>query len=94
MNAPAAPPPVRLEHISAGYGDRLALDDVDLTIEPGSLLAVIGPNGAGKSTLLKVMAGLLPIRSGRASILGTPRDAPRGAWPTFHRPRPSTGTSR
>jgi manganese/iron transport system ATP-binding protein len=63
---------IRLEDVSAGYGDRIALDDVDLTIRRGSLLAIIGPNGAGKSTLLKVIAGLLPIRSGEASVLGGP----------------------
>lgn len=61
---------VRLEGVSAGYGDRLALEDVSLTIPAGSLLAVIGPNGAGKSTLLKTMAGLLQPRSGRIEVLG------------------------
>ena len=65
-------PTVRLQDVSAGYGDRIALDDVDLTIEQGALLAIVGPNGAGKSTLLKVLAGLLPIRSGRAEVLGGP----------------------
>lgn len=61
---------VRLSHVSAGYGDRIALEDVDLAIARGSLLAIIGPNGAGKSTLLKVLAGLLPIRGGTADVLG------------------------
>jgi len=66
----AQPVAVRLVGVSAGYGDRLALEDVTLTIPAGSLLAVIGPNGAGKSTLLKTMAGLLPNRSGTVEILG------------------------
>jgi ABC-type Mn2+/Zn2+ transport system ATPase subunit len=61
---------VRLIGVSAGYGDRLALENVTLTIPAGSLLAVIGPNGAGKSTLLKTMAGLLPTRAGTVEILG------------------------
>jgi ABC-type Mn2+/Zn2+ transport system ATPase subunit len=61
---------VRLVGVSAGYGDRLALENVTLAIPAGSLLAVIGPNGAGKSTLLKTMAGLLPTRSGTIEILG------------------------
>jgi len=61
---------VRLEGVRAGYGDRVALEAVDLTIPVGSLLAVIGPNGAGKSTLLKVIAGLLPARSGTVEVLG------------------------
>ena len=68
--APDRPAAVRLTNVSAGYGDRLALESVDLTIPAGSLLAVIGPNGAGKSTLLKTIAGLLPARSGTVEVLG------------------------
>ncbi len=63
---------VRLDDVSAGYGDRIALDDVHLSIRHGSLLAIIGPNGAGKSTLLKVIAGLLPARSGTVEVLDGP----------------------
>ena len=55
----APTPAVRLRDVTAGYGDRVALADVDLDVPTGSLLAVIGPNGAGKSTLLKIIAGLL-----------------------------------
>ncbi len=58
--------------VTAGYGVRVALDEVDLEISTGSLLAVIGPNGAGKSTLLKVIAGLLPPFSGTIEVLGGP----------------------
>src|SRR6516162_523281 len=61
---------VRLTGIRAGYGDRLALDDVTLTIATGSMTAVVGPNGGGKSTLLKVIAGLLQPWSGTAEVLG------------------------
>ena len=63
---------VRLTDVTAGYGDRLALEGVSLAIPAGTLLAVIGPNGAGKSTLLKTMAGLLRPRSGTVEILGSP----------------------
>jgi ABC-type Mn2+/Zn2+ transport system ATPase subunit len=63
---------VWLADISAGYGDRVALEDVNLAVEAGSLLAVVGPNGAGKSTLLKLMAGLLKPWSGRVEVLGHP----------------------
>lgn len=68
--AGAAAPAIRLRGVSAGYGDRLALDGIDLDVPTGSLLAVIGPNGAGKSTLLKVIAGLLEPRSGTIEVLG------------------------
>jgi ABC-type Mn2+/Zn2+ transport system ATPase subunit len=63
---------VWLSDVSAGYGDRPALERIDLAIEAGSLLAVVGPNGAGKSTLLKVIAGLLQPWSGRVEVLGHP----------------------
>lgn len=63
---------VWLSDVSAGYGDRVAVEHIDLAVEAGSLLAVVGPNGAGKSTLLKLMAGLLKPWSGRIEVLGHP----------------------
>lgn len=73
---------VRLSAVFAGYGDRVALANVDLSIPTGSLLAVIGPNGAGKSTLLKAIAGLLEPFSGTVEVLGGPpgREARRIAY--------------
>lgn len=73
---------VWLKDVTAGYGDRIALEDVDLAVEAGTLLAVVGPNGAGKSTLLKLMAGLLRPWSGRVEILGEPpgRESHRVAY--------------
>ena len=73
---------VWLSDVSAGYGDRTALEHVTIAVEPGSLLAVVGPNGAGKSTLLKLMAGLAQPWSGRIQILGAPagREARRVAY--------------
>ena len=61
-----------LSDVTVGYGDRVALEDVSLAIEAGSLLAVVGPNGAGKSTLLKLMAGLIRPWRGRIELLGHP----------------------
>ena len=73
---------VWLSDVSAGYGDRTALEHVTVAVEPGSLLAVVGPNGAGKSTLLKLMAGLVVPWTGRVQILGGPpgREARRVAY--------------
>jgi ABC-type Mn2+/Zn2+ transport system ATPase subunit len=68
----AIEPSVVIEGVTAGYGRRIALSDVTLTVASGSLLAVIGPNGAGKSTLLKLIAGLIRPTSGRLSVLGGP----------------------
>jgi ABC-type Mn2+/Zn2+ transport system ATPase subunit len=63
---------VWLSDVTAGYDDRVALEQIDLAIEAGTLLAVVGPNGAGKSTLLKIMAGLLRPWTGRVEVLGHP----------------------
>jgi ABC-type Mn2+/Zn2+ transport system ATPase subunit len=73
---------VWLSDVTAGYGERVALEHVTVAVEPGSLLAVVGPNGAGKSTLLKLMAGLARPWSGRIQVLGGPpgREARRVAY--------------
>ncbi len=63
---------IRLAGIRAGYGGRVALEDVSLSIATGSMTAVVGPNGGGKSTLLKVMAGLLQPWAGTTEVLGAP----------------------
>jgi ABC-type Mn2+/Zn2+ transport system ATPase subunit len=63
---------VWLSDVTVGYGDRVALENVNLAVEAGSLLAVVGPNGAGKSTLLKLMAGLIRPWHGRVEVLGHP----------------------
>ncbi|MGH9136472.1 MAG: ATP-binding cassette domain-containing protein, partial [Acidimicrobiales bacterium] len=62
--------------VQASIGD-LRLD-VDLSVEPGELVAVLGPNGAGKSTLLRCIAGLLPIDGGRVTVDGAVLDDPAG----------------
>ncbi|SDH22320.1 iron complex transport system ATP-binding protein [Lentzea fradiae] len=63
---------VRLEasSLSVGYGERLVVDSLDLSIIGGSVTAVIGPNGCGKSTLLKALGRLLPARSGAVLLDG------------------------
>ena len=63
---------VRFRDVTVAYGDRVALDDVDLEVQAGALLAVIGPNGAGKSTLLKTIAGLITPVTGTIEVLGAP----------------------
>jgi ABC-type Mn2+/Zn2+ transport system ATPase subunit len=66
------PSAVRLVHVDAGYGDRIALEDMNLEIPVGALVAIVGPNGGGKSTLLKLIAGLLRPWSGTVEVLGAP----------------------
>jgi len=61
---------VRLRSVVALAGLYPLLAGVDLDVGPGQILAVKGPNGAGKTSLLRVMAGLLPVAAGEATVLG------------------------
>jgi len=56
--------------ISKAFGPTRALDNVDLQVESGTVLALLGPNGAGKTTLVRVLATLLRPDSGWAKIAG------------------------
>jgi ABC-2 type transport system ATP-binding protein len=61
---------IEVEHVSKRFGATLALDDVSLEVESGTVLALLGPNGAGKTTLVRVLTTLLQPDSGRASVAG------------------------
>jgi ABC-2 type transport system ATP-binding protein len=52
------------------FGDQNAVDGIDLEIRRGEVFGVLGPNGAGKTTMLKMLATLLPIDAGSATVLG------------------------
>jgi macrolide transport system ATP-binding/permease protein len=62
---------LRATGLSVARGGRPVLTDVDLTLSPGTRLAVVGENGAGKSTLLAALAGMLPVDAGSVSLVGT-----------------------
>ncbi len=59
-----------VEKLQAGYSEKTIINDVDLALLPGELMALIGPNGAGKSTLLRAISGVLPLTSGSIKIDG------------------------
>jgi NitT/TauT family transport system ATP-binding protein len=59
-----------------GGGTLPVLDDVDLDVPGGGIVALIGPNGCGKSTLLRVAAGLLTPNGGTITLDGAPIDGP------------------
>lgn len=57
--------------LRVAYGDAVAVWDVTLQVDEGSIVTVIGPNGAGKSTLINAIAGLLRIAGGTLEMAGT-----------------------
>jgi ATP-binding cassette subfamily F protein 3 len=61
-------PLLKMEKVSAGYGDRIILDSIKLNLVPGSRIGLLGRNGAGKSTLIKLLAGELKPVSGEIGL--------------------------
>ena len=51
---------LEIRQMDAGYGSRRVLDNIDLAVHEGQVVAIIGPNGAGKSTLLRTILGIVP----------------------------------
>ena len=61
---------IRTTKLTKVYGDKHALDSVDLVVEEGSVFGFLGPNGAGKTTTLHILTGLTRPTGGSAQILG------------------------
>ncbi|MET9297712.1 ABC-F family ATP-binding cassette domain-containing protein [Micromonospora aurantiaca] len=72
--------------LTAGHGDRLLFEDLDLVVAPGDVVGLVGVNGAGKSTLLRTLAGLVPREQGSVSL--SPPTATVGYLPQEPERRP------
>ncbi len=71
-------PAVETRDLTVGYDGHPVVGGIDLTLAPGTTLAVLGTNGSGKSTLVKTLVGLLPPVAGVARVLGgAPGASPR-----------------
>ena len=67
---------IQLEGVGKRYGQTVALEEVDLSVEAGEIVAILGPNGAGKTTLIEIMEGFQRPDSGWVRVLGrNPYDA-------------------
>ena len=73
---------LKMENISAGYGDLQVLFGVSMHIDAGEVVSLVGSNGAGKTTLLRILSGFVPITGGSVTYEGADlmRNKP------YHRP--------
>jgi ABC-2 type transport system ATP-binding protein len=69
-DAVPADPAVRVDGLGMRYGDKVAVDDLSLTVERRSITAVLGPNGAGKTTTLETCEGYRKPQRGTVRVLG------------------------
>lgn len=69
---------IQARGVTVELGEQRVLDNVTFDVARGEFAALCGPNGGGKTTFLKAALGLLPLRSGRITVLGT---TPRAARP-------------
>ena len=70
---------VETSGLTKRFGDRMAVEDVDLRVPRGSAFGYLGPNGAGKTTLIRMLLGLTDATAGTMRLLGRPVPAERAA---------------
>jgi zinc transport system ATP-binding protein len=64
---------VTVSHAAVSYGGRAVLQDIDLDVPAGQVVAILGANGSGKSTLIRAILGLVPLEAGAVTLFGTPQ---------------------
>ena len=69
-------PGIEARRLSAGYGEHAVINELDLVVQPGEVVALLGPNGAGKTTTMLTLAGELPSLTGEVLIDGVATKAP------------------
>ncbi len=62
--------PIVVRGLERRFGERVALDDVDLDVAPGEIVGLVGPNGSGKTTLLRTIGGFLRPHAGSVRVFG------------------------
>src|ERR1700723_3521816 len=65
-------PAIEVQNLRKLYGEKAAVDGLNLTVPRGCFFGFLGPNGAGKTTTIKMLMGLAPPTSGSISLLGLP----------------------
>jgi ABC-2 type transport system ATP-binding protein len=73
---PFATPPIETHNLCKEFGDKVAVADLTLTVEPGEVFGFLGPNGAGKTTAVKMLLNLISPTSGEGRLFGAPLDDP------------------
>ncbi len=61
---------LKIEHLTKKFGEKVAVDDLSITVENGQICAFIGHNGAGKTTTLKAIAGIITFDKGNIEVNG------------------------
>ena len=61
---------IDVQHVTKNYGDKIALSNVEFSLEKGAPVALVGPNGAGKTTLFSLLCGYMQPSSGCINVLG------------------------
>jgi len=78
MNTPSLDLAVEVYGLRKHYGDKQAVDGLDLSVHRGEIFAVLGPNGAGKTTTIEILEGFRSRDGGSVRVLGVdPADADR-----------------
>ena len=73
-------PAVTVSGLRKRYGDKQAVDGLDLHVDRGEIVAVLGPNGAGKTTTVEILEGFRHRDSGEVQVLGTDPQTAGRAW--------------